>query len=107
MVFDKIYNECFGQFFFKFGYSMSYKLIDRGVFEIVGPTGFSSTALKAAYQIHKSQTKSLYHYTLIILTSLAILLCFRQIWVIFDYNIDYRNIFIIFIALMFITNSNK
>ena len=105
--FDKIYNECFGQFFFKFGYSMSYKLIDRGVFEIVGPTGFSSTALKAAYQIHKSQTKSLYHYTLIILTSLAILLCFRQIWVIFDYNIDYRNIFIIFIALMFITNSNK
>ena len=103
--FDKIYNECFGQFFFKFGYSMSYKLIDRGVFEIAGPTGFSSTALKAAYQIHKSQTKSLYHYTLIILTSLAILLCFRQLWIIFDYNIDYRNIFIIFIAFMFIANN--
>ena len=106
--FDKIYNECFGQFFFKFGYSMSYKLIDRGVFEMIGPTGFSSTALKAAYKIHKSQTKSLYHYTLIILTSLAILLCFRQILVTFNYNIDYRNIFIIFIALMFfVVNHNK
>jgi NADH-ubiquinone oxidoreductase chain 5 len=105
--FDKIYNECFGQFFFKFGYSMSYKNIDRGVFEIMGPTGLSSTALKTAYQIHTSQTKSLYHYTLIILTALAILICFRQIWVIFGYNVDYRSIIIVFIAFFFITNNNK
>ena len=105
--FDKIYNECFGQFFFKFGYSVSYKSIDRGVFEMIGPTGFSSTALKAAYQIHKSQTGSLYHYTLIVLTSLALLLCFRQVWLILDYNLDYRNIFILFIALFFVKNSNK
>jgi NADH-ubiquinone oxidoreductase chain 5 len=103
--FDKIYNECFGQFFFKFGYSMSYKNIDRGVFEIMGPTGLSSTALKTAYQIHTSQTKSLYHYTLLILTTLAILICFREIWVIFGYNIDYKSIIIIFIAFFFITNN--
>lgn len=105
--FDKIYNECLGQFFFKFGYSVSYKNIDRGVFEIMGPTGLSSTALKTAYQIHKSQTKSLYHYTLIILTTLSILICFRQIWVIFGYNIDYRSIIIIFIAFFFILNTNN
>jgi NADH-ubiquinone oxidoreductase chain 5 len=42
--FDKIYNECLGQFFFKFGYSISYKFIDRGIFEILGPTGLSSRA---------------------------------------------------------------
>ena len=104
--FDKIYNECFGQFFFKFGYSMSYKNIDRGVFEIMGPTGLSSTALKTAYQIHILQTKSLYHYTLIILTTLAILICFRQIWVIFGYNVDYRTIILIGISLFFIVNNN-
>ena len=104
--FDKIYNEYFGQFFFKFGYSMSYKNIDRGVFEIMGPTGLSSTALKTAYQIHTSQTKSLYHYTLIILTTLAILICFRQIWVIFGYNVDYRTIILIGISLFFIVNNN-
>ena len=94
-------------FFFKFGYSMSYKSIDRGVFEIMGPTGLSSTALRSAYQIHKSQTKSLYHYTLIILTSLAILLCFRQIWIVFGYNFDYRSIILVFIALFFINTNNK
>ena len=72
----------------------------------MGPTGLSSTALKAAYQIHKSQTKSLYHYTLIILTSLAVLLCFRQVWLIFEYNIDYRNVILLIIALFFI-NTKK
>jgi NADH-ubiquinone oxidoreductase chain 5 len=29
--FDKIYNELMGQFFFKFGYSISYKFVDRGI----------------------------------------------------------------------------
>ena len=86
---------------------MSYKSIDRGVFEIMGPTGLSSTALKTAYQIHESQTKSLYHYTLIILTTLSLLMCFRQIWIIFEYNIDYRSMIIIFIALFFITNNHN
>jgi NADH-ubiquinone oxidoreductase chain 5 len=103
--FDKIYNECFGQFFFKFGYSMSYKYIDRGTFEIIGPTGLSSVALKTAYQLHRSQTNSLYHYTLIILTAIASVLCFRQIWSIFEYSIDYRGFIIIFIALFFVISS--
>ena len=31
--FDKLYNDYFGQFFFKFGYSVSYKFIDRGIFQ--------------------------------------------------------------------------
>ena len=76
--FDKIYNECVSQFFFKFGYSMSYKSIDRGTFEIIGPTGLSSVALKTANSLHRAQTGSLYHYALIILTTIALLLCFRH-----------------------------
>jgi NADH-ubiquinone oxidoreductase chain 5 len=61
--FDKIYNEYFGQFFFKFGYSISYKFIDRGIFEILGPTGLSSTALKIGSNLHNMQTGYIYHYT--------------------------------------------
>jgi len=105
--FDKIYNELFGQFFFKFGYSVSYKSIDRGTFEIMGPTGLSSVAIKTAHQLHKAQTGSLYHYTLIILTVIASLLCLRQLWVSFGYDFDYRGFVLIIITLFFISNSNK
>ena len=103
--FDKIYNECFGQFFFKFGYSMSYKNIDRGTFEIIGPTGLSSVALKTAHQLHKAQTGSLYHYTLIILTTLALMLCLRELWVIFGFALDYRGLVLIAVTAFFLTKS--
>jgi len=103
--FDKIYNECFGQFFFKFGYSMSYKNIDRGTFEIIGPTGLSSVVLKTAHQLHKAQTGSLYHYTLVILTTIALILCLRQFWVVFANILDYRNLILIIVAAFFLTNS--
>ena len=105
--FDKLYNELFGQFFFKFGYTMSYKAIDRGTFEIIGPTGLSSVALNIAHKLHKAQTGSLYHYTLLILTTLALILVLRQIWLIFDYNIDYRGLVLTFITLFFILSSKK
>lgn len=105
--FDKLYNELFGQFFFKFGYTMSYKAIDRGTFEIIGPTGLSSVALNIAYKLHKAQTGSLYHYTLLILTTIALILAFRQIWLVFDYSMDYRGLVLVFITLFFILSSKK
>lgn len=101
--FDKIYNECVGQFFFKFGYSVSYKSIDRGAFEMIGPTGLSSVVLKTANQLHRLQTGSLYHYTLIILTTLALLLCFRELWILFDYTYDYRQFILLIFTTFFLT----
>jgi len=103
--FDKIYNEYVSQFFFKFGYSISYKVIDRGIFEILGPTGLSSVALKTANSIHRAQTGSLYHYALIILTVIALLLTFRDFWLIFAYTLDYRYLILTFIALFFVSKN--
>jgi NADH-ubiquinone oxidoreductase chain 5 len=105
--FDKLYNELFGQFFFKFGYSISYKAIDRGTFEIIGPTGLSTVALNVAHKLHKAQTGSLYHYTLLILTTIALILSLRHLWLLFEYQIDYRSLVLIFITLFFILSSKK
>lgn len=105
--FDKLYNELFGQFFFKFGYSMSYKAIDRGTFEIIGPTGLSTVALKLAHKLHKAQTGSLYHYTLLILTTIACVLSLRHLWLWFEYQLDYRSLALIFITLFFSLSSKK
>jgi NADH-ubiquinone oxidoreductase chain 5 len=82
--FDKIYNEYFSQFFFKFGYSISYKFIDRGIFELLGPTGLSFGTLHLGSILHKSQTNSLYHITLTIIFAITLLFfveSFRQIFI--------------------------
>ena len=102
--FDKIYNELFGQFFFKFGYSMSYKVIDRGAFEIIGPTGLSVVVLKITHKLHKAQTGSLYHYTLLILTVIALILSLRQFWLLLEHQLDYRSLVLIGISLFFVSN---
>jgi NADH-ubiquinone oxidoreductase chain 5 len=105
--FDKLYNEYFGQFFFKFGYSTSYKFVDRGIFEILGPTGLSTTALKIGKNLHKMQTGFIYHYTLLILLGATLIFSIRQFWLIFGFFVDYRLFILIFILFFFIVNLNE
>lgn len=103
--FDKLYNEYFGQFFFKFGYSVSYKFVDRGIFEVLGPTGLSSTALKVGTNLHKLQSGYIYHYTLIILIGITFLFGIRQLVLLFGFFIDYRILVLTFVLFFFIINS--
>ena len=54
--FDKIYNEQLAQFFFEFGYTFSYKEIDKGVIEFMSIYSFSSTSLQLSNLFHKLET---------------------------------------------------
>jgi len=101
--FDKIYNDYLGQFFFKFGYSVSYKFVDRGIFEILGPTGISNTTLSIASSVHKTQTGFIYHYMLVILIGITVLMGLRQFWFI----IDFRLFALFFVQIFFFINILK
>ena len=104
--FDKIYNEYLVQFFLKFAYSISYKFIDKGIFEILGPTGLSTIALKASLNLNKFQTGYIYHYTSIILVSSALFFCLKEVWITFQFFTDYR-LFMIILLLSFFVINNK
>jgi NADH-ubiquinone oxidoreductase chain 5 len=102
--FDKIYNEYLGQFFFKFGYSVSYKFVDRGIFEILGPTGLSSLAVLIGSSLHRLQTGSIYHMTLTILIGITALFSLRQLslfmFIADSYWVDYK--LVVFVSLLFL-----
>jgi NADH-ubiquinone oxidoreductase chain 5 len=102
--FDKVYNEWVSQFFFKFSYSNSYKIVDRGIFEMVGPRGLSLVTLKVSSQLAKLQTGYLYHYTFLILIGSTLLLRARQLWLVFGTYADYRISLIFFIFGFIIVN---
>jgi len=103
--FDKLYNELVVQFFFKFSYSVSYKLIDRGIIEIFGPLGLSTLVTKKAYYYYKMQTGYLYHYTFVMLVGSTFLLGTRQLWLIFGLFMDFRLFIIVYITIFFYLNS--
>ena len=104
--FDKVYNEQIGQFFFTISYTITYKVIDRGIIEIFGPMGLSSIITKKAGYIAKMQTGYLYHYTFLILTGLTLILGLRQFWVFAGSFADFK-IFILFFMLSFFLVNKK
>lgn len=75
--FDKVYNEYLAQFFFKFGYSISYKFVDRGIFEMLGPTGLAFLTLNFGLIVHKLQTNLILHIILISFFLITVLIFFE------------------------------
>ncbi|CAM9255738.1 unnamed protein product [Discosporangium mesarthrocarpum] len=73
-LFDKIYNEVVSQNILEFGYHFTYKAIDRGLIESLGPYGISTVVLGQVQQVRSWHSGMLYHYSLLMVFSL-ILLC--------------------------------
>jgi len=68
--FDKFYNEFINQNFLHFGYHVSYKTIDRGLIEMMGPFGLSNTVYKKSILLASLQTGNVYSYILWIFIAL-------------------------------------
>lgn len=103
--FDKVYNEYINQSVLNLGYQISYKIVDRGLIENLGPYGLSRLFYKDSFNILKYQTGLLYHYTFIMLIGSVILITVVG----FTSFSVYFNLFIIFLCMLFvfIINSNK
>jgi NADH-ubiquinone oxidoreductase chain 5 len=60
--FDKLYNELIVQHFLTIGYQFTYKSIDRGFLEILGPTGLAKNIESLSYGVGKRQNGLPYNY---------------------------------------------
>jgi NADH-ubiquinone oxidoreductase chain 5 len=65
--FDKLYTELLNQHVLKVGYTLTYKMYDKGLFELCGPYGLISLFSFLSQIIIKFQTGFIYHYSLMIL----------------------------------------
>jgi NADH-ubiquinone oxidoreductase chain 5 len=77
---DKIYAETFGQVFLNISYNITYKLVDRGVFEMLGPFGFTNIVYTFSNYLKKLQSGSLNHYVYIFLISIMLSLFFHELF---------------------------
>jgi NADH-ubiquinone oxidoreductase chain 5 len=81
--FDKVYNEVIGQFFLYAAYHWTYKQVDRGLIESLGPFGLSRLVSKVAYVLKQLQTGVFYHYTLAMVISLMLFLAYFSLVAVF------------------------
>ena len=99
--FDKFYNEFINQFFLNFGYFVSYKSIDRGLIEMVGPFGLSKTVLRNSKTMSNLQTGNFYDYALWMFLGLLFMLILVEFWELMMIIVDPSLVAIFFIATLF------
>ena len=74
--FDKIYNEYINQFLLNFSYFITYKIIDRGLIEMIGPYGLSKTVYDNSKILRKYQSGLTFQYILIFVLSSTFIILF-------------------------------
>jgi len=103
--FDKVYNEYLSQPVLNLGYQISYKVIDRGLIENLGPYGLSNLFYNKSFNVLKFQTGLLYHYTFVLLVGAVLLITSLGF---FSFSVCF-NLFILFflVMLVFLVNNKK
>jgi NADH-ubiquinone oxidoreductase chain 5 len=78
--FNKVFNDFIVISFLCFGYEVSFKVLDKGAFEILRPYGISYTFRKLGKQISKLQSGFVYHYAFVMLIGLTIFITIIVMW---------------------------
>jgi len=73
-LFDKVYNDFIAKPFMRFGYEVSFKALDKGAIEILGPYGISKSIQEIVLKASRLQSGLIYHYALIMLIGLTFLI---------------------------------
>nr|YP_009040894.1 NADH dehydrogenase subunit 5 [Neopyropia fucicola]AIB08114.1 NADH dehydrogenase subunit 5 [Neopyropia fucicola] len=96
---DKLYNSVIVSPLMHFGYNISFKNLDRGFIELVGPYGISRTIKNWSTKVIKIQTGQVTHYIFFVIFGLCFLLLLVPVWDFLAFLVDVRLLVFCFIAL--------
>lgn len=99
--FDKVYNDWISQVAMDFGYNISFKALDKGFFEICGPYGVAHSFPKIATYWSRLQSGLIYHYAVVMLLGLTILVLISSAWGSLESILDSRILFIFGVSFLF------
>nr|NP_044800.1 NADH dehydrogenase subunit 5 [Reclinomonas americana]AAD11915.1 NADH dehydrogenase subunit 5 [Reclinomonas americana] len=99
--FDIVYNEYVGRTMLWFGYNISFKTIDKGLIEILGPYGLERLVKRLTLRVSQLQTGYIYHYAFIMLFGITLIITIVGLWDYISEWTDYRLYFIYLITVLF------
>ena len=103
-LFDRLQNELIGSTLLKLGYKTTYKLLDKGVIELLGPKGVSILTLIFSKHVSKLQSGLIHQYAFIMFIGVTLFMTKLLFWVLVAPLIDINLYFIVFIMLMLTNN---
>jgi len=73
-VFDKVYNDLVAGPALHLGYAVTFKTLDKGVLEVVGPSGLIQVVLHTLGKIRSLHSGLIFHYAVLMLVSTSLVL---------------------------------
>ena len=104
--FDKVYNDFFAQNSLYFAYNISFKALDKGSFEIIGPQGICLSFQRLTYNISRLQSGMIYHYAVTMLMGLTLFIAAIGVWDFLEKIVDNRLYFIFLISFVVLSTLN-
>lgn len=105
--FDKVYNDFIAQKALLWGYHVSFKTLDKGSFEYIGPYGISILFKQLSRQVSRLQSGMIYHYAVVMLLGLTLLITIVGLWDKLELFIDNRVYFILFTTFIIYAINGK
>jgi NADH-ubiquinone oxidoreductase chain 5 len=99
--FDKIYNEFVVQKALDFGYNISFKALDRGIVEVIGPYGIVKTISNLTRIISNLQSGYIYHYAFIMFIGITLFISLISLSDYISYMFDATLYFLFVLSLIF------
>ena len=79
--FNYIINNFFVNYIWKFGHLITYRIIDRGLLEIIGPGGMSQALIRSTQRVSNLQSGTVFNYALIMIVFTTLfILGFKLMW---------------------------
>ena len=100
-LFDKVYNDFVAENSLHFGYHISFKTLDKGCFEILGPYGISNLFQRFTTHVARLQSGMIYHYAVFILIGLTLLISVIGLWDFLELFVDNRLYFLFITTFLF------
>jgi NADH-ubiquinone oxidoreductase chain 5 len=103
-LFDRIQNESIIKVILQFGYNTSYKIIDKGIIELLGPKGIAHLVMNMSSQISILQSGFIHFYIFFMFVGVILLIFKILLWPsIFLIVFDTSLYFILFISALLIS----
>jgi proton-translocating NADH-quinone oxidoreductase chain L len=99
--FDKVYNEYLNQGVLHIGYDGTYKVVDRGIIEFLGPFGLSNLLYNQKINFSRLQTGLIYHYTFVMLVGAVMITTLIGLQAVLSFFVDFHLLGMFFVLIFF------
>lgn len=99
--FDQVYNEFLVRPTLAFGYQVSFKVLDRGLVEMIGPHGLAVLMSQLSKKASQLQTGFVYHYAFVMLIGVTLLTALVVLWDGISAWMDHRLAILYLLTILF------